>query len=153
MELKTNKNAIIKGADKGGSVVIISTKHYCKMVYHHLCNKQIHKKKTDSTCNNKAMNKIKKLTQKYENILTKLEIDYLTNFSASKSNFYVLPKNHKSPLISEAIAEQNNKYKEFLEPSNLKLRPIVAGPTCSTPPLSDLSDKILKPLIVHVKIC
>ena len=45
MELKTNKNAIIKGADKGGSVVIISTKHYCKMVYHHLCNKQIHKKK------------------------------------------------------------------------------------------------------------
>ena len=69
------------------------------------------------------MNKIKKLTQKYENILTKLEIDYLTNFSASTSNFYVLPKNHKSPLISEAIAEQNNKYIEFLEPTNVKLRP------------------------------
>ena len=82
------------------------------------------------------MNKIKKLTQKYENILTKLEIDYLTNL-------YVLPKNHKSPLISEAIAEQNNKYIEVLEPSNLKLRPTVAGPTCSTRPLSDLSDKIL----------
>ena len=91
MELKTNKNTIIKGADKRGSVVIISTKHYCKMVYQHLYNKQIHKK-TDSTCNNKVMNKIKKLTQKYENILTKLDIDYLTNFSASTSNFYVLPK-------------------------------------------------------------
>ena len=59
MELKTNKNTIIKGADKGGSVVIISTKHYCKMVYHHLYNKQIHKK-TDSSSDNKVMNKIKK---------------------------------------------------------------------------------------------
>ena len=81
MELKNNKNVIIKEADKGGIVLIMSTKHYCKMVYDHLYNKQIYKK-TDSTCDTKVMNKIKKLTQKNENILTKLEIDYLTNFSA-----------------------------------------------------------------------
>ena len=75
------------------------------------------------------MNKIKKVTQWYENILTKLEIEYLTNFSASTSNFYGLPKVHKSALISEAIAKQNTKYVEVLEPNDLKLRPIVAGPT------------------------
>ena len=57
----------------------MTTRYYCKMVYDHIYNEQI-KKKTDSTCDNKVMKKFKKLTQKYENILTKLKIDYLTNF-------------------------------------------------------------------------
>ena len=81
------------------------------------------------------MNEIKKLIQKYENTSTKLEIDYLTNVSASTNNFDGLPKIHKSALISEAIAKQNNEYVEVLEPSDLKLRHIVAGPTCPTRPL------------------
>ena len=129
MKLKNNKNIVIKEEDKGGIVVIMCTKHYCKIIYDHLDNKQIYKR-TDSTCDTKVMEKIKKLTQKYENILTKLEIDYLTNFSTSTSIFYGLPKIQKSALISEATAKQNNEYVEVLEPSDLKLRPIVPGPTC-----------------------
>ena len=62
------------------------------------------------------MNKIKKLTQKYQNILTKVKIDCLTNFLVSPSSFYGLPKIDKSVLISEAIAKQNNEYVEVLEP-------------------------------------
>ena len=62
------------------------------------------------------MNKIKKLTQKYQNILTKVKIDCLTNFLASPSSFYGLPKIDKSVLISETIAKQNNEYVEVLEP-------------------------------------
>ena len=57
MELKNNKNTIIKETDKGGSVVIMSRKH-CKMVQDHLNNNQIYKT-TDSTCDNKVMSKIK----------------------------------------------------------------------------------------------
>ena len=72
------------------------------------------------------MNKIKKLSQKYENILNKLEIDHLTNFSPSTSNFYSFPNINKFALKSEAI--QDNEYAEVLEPSELK--PIVAGPLC-----------------------
>ena len=59
MELK-NKNIKIKEADKGGSIAIMSTKHYCKMVMDHLNDNQIYKK-TDSICGNKVINKIKNL--------------------------------------------------------------------------------------------
>ena len=97
------------------------------------------------------MNKIKKTNPEVWNILTKLKIDYFTNFSASTSSFYGLPKICKSALISEATAKQNEEYVEVLEPTGInKLRPIVAGPTCPTQLLSDLSDKIIKPFILHV---
>ena len=59
MELRKNKN-IIKEVYKRKNVVIMSTKHYCEMVNDHLNNNQIYKK-TDSTCENKVMKKIKKL--------------------------------------------------------------------------------------------
>ena len=54
-------------------------------------------------------------------------------------------------MISEATAKQNNEYVEVLEPSDLKLRSIVAGPTCLTRLLRDLLDKNLKPFILYVK--
>ena len=67
------------------------------------------------------------------------------------SNFYGLPKVHKSKRIKEAVKEQNSTYIECLEPQDLKLRPIVAGPCCPTRNLSNLVDKIIKPLLIHVK--
>ena len=76
----------------------------------------------------------------------------MTNFSAWTCNFYGLSEIHRYALISKGITNQNNEYVELLGPSDLKLRPIVAGPTCPTRSLSDLSDKILKPFILHVKI-
>lgn len=79
------------------------------------------------------MNKIKKSTQKYQNILTKLKIGFLTKFFLT-SNFSSLPKIHKSDLILEAITGQNNENVEVLELSDLNLRPIVAGTTCQHDP-------------------
>ena len=51
------------------------------------------------------MKKIKKPTQKYQDILTKLKIDYLKKNSALTSNFNGLPKINKYALISKAIAK------------------------------------------------
>ena len=93
----------------------MSTKHR-KMVYDHLNNNQIYKK-TDRACDKELTNKIIRLTQKYQNVLTKLEIDYLTNFSVSTRSFYNLPKIHKSALTSEAVAKQNSEYVKVLEPN------------------------------------
>ena len=119
------------------------------MVYQHLNDTNTYQK-TDSACDNRVMNKIRKLTQKY-NILSKDKVESLTNFCASNSNFYGLPKFHKSSIISEVIVELNNEYVTILEPNDLKLRPIAAGSNSPTRPLSELLDKILKPFIVHEK--
>ena len=48
---------ILKETNKGGIGVIMGTKHYCKMVYDHLNDKQIYKK-IDKICKNKEINKI-----------------------------------------------------------------------------------------------
>ena len=49
------------------------------------------------------------LIKKYEKSLLKQEIDYLTNFQHKSSNFYGLPKIHKSKIISKAIDEQGSE--------------------------------------------
>ena len=64
--------------------------------------------------------------------------EYLTSVSYKTSNFYGLPKIQK-------------EYVHVIEPSDLKLRPIVAGPTCPTRSLSNLIDVPLKPFLLHVK--
>ena len=49
------------------------------------------------------------------------------SFSYYASNFYGLPKIHKSKLIQNAIKEQQKEYVHIIETSDLKLRPIVAS--------------------------
>ena len=41
-------------------------------------------------------------------------------------------------------------YVHIIEPSDLKLRPIVAGPICTIRPLSNLIGILLKPFLLHV---
>ena len=108
MELENNRNIIIKKADKRENKVLMSTKHYSKMVYDHIndnqspsCQHVVHEVHvtcstcqvyvtcqvhvTCSTCDNKVMKKIKKLSQKYKNILNKLKIDYLIIFQLQQA--------------------------------------------------------------------
>ena len=49
------------------------------------------------------------------------------------------------------IKEQQKEYVHIIEPLDLKLRPIVAGPICPTRPLSNLIDILLKAFPLHVK--
>ena len=149
LKLQNNKDIIIKEADKGGSVVIMNTTHYCKMIFDNLNDKKTYKEVANK-CDKKVMTRIADFTKKYKDVLTKKEASYLTNFNFKTSNFYGLPKIHKSKLISEAIGVQNDEYIEVLEPIDLKVRPIVAGPMCPTRPLSALIDILLKPFVTHI---
>ena len=91
------------------------------------------------------------LIKKYENSFLKQEVDYLTNFQHESSNFYGLPKIHKSKIISKAIEEQGSEYISCFQPKDLKLRPIVAGDKCSTKRLNNFVDILLKPLLSKIK--
>ena len=97
------------------------------------------------------MKEIVKISEKYKDNLTKKEKEYLTSFSYNTSNFYGLPKIQKSKLIQNAFKEQQKEYVHIIEPSDFKLRSIVAGPISPTRPLSNLIDILLKPFLLHVK--
>ena len=73
-------------------------------------------KKTNENCNKKVFKNLEKPVAKYSNCLLKEEQDSLTKFSFSTSNFYGLPKVHKSNFIQEAIQVQNSEYIKTYEP-------------------------------------
>ena len=57
----------------------------------------------ESNCDAKVMKGIVKIIEKYRDDLTKKEKEYLISFSYNTSNFYGLPKIHKTKLIQNAI--------------------------------------------------
>ena len=75
---------------------------------------------------------------------------YLKEFETKHSQFYGLPKVHKSEQIKQHCENTNNSIVHIRGVNDLKLRPIIAGPTCLTNRLSNLIDILLKPLIKHV---
>ena len=82
----------------------------------------------EANCDAKVVKEVAKIIEKYKDNLTKKEKEYLTSFSDNTSSFYSLPKIHKSKLIQNAIKVPQKEYVHIIEPSELKLRPIMAGP-------------------------
>ena len=97
-----------------------------------------------SNIDHRIMKQLSNLVSKHRNSLTAKESDFITNFEPKPSNVYGLPKIHKSKEIQNAVKEQGNEYIKLLQPKDLKLRPIIAGPACPTHRLSNFIDIILK---------
>ena len=89
--------------------------------------------------------------EEHKECLTEKEADYLTKFDWQSSNFYVLPKIHKSSTITNKVKESNSDYIELPPPDDLKARPIVAGCNAPTQRLSALLEKLLQPISQKVK--
>ena len=82
---------------------------------------------------------------------TEPEWKFLNDKHDEVSNFYELPKIHKSMIIESAMDTQDREIVEIFEPNDLKLRSIVGGPKCTTRKLSQLIDILLKPFLKHIK--
>ena len=108
-------------------------------------------KKLDLNIDMKIRKNLKKLLHKYKKCFTESEQKLLNEKSFKTSNFYGLPKIHKSKVIEAAIHSQNTEVVEVREHRDLKLKPIVGGPNCPTRRLSYLLDTLLKPYLKHVK--
>lgn len=99
------------------------------------------------------MLKIRNLLKRHKptSCLTEKEEDYITDYEYKESNFYGLPKNHKSTKIKDAIKAQSSEYIRGPYPDYITFRPIVGGPLAPTQRLSNLLDILLKPLCTDVK--
>ena len=149
-ELQNNPNLVIKEADKGGAIVLMDKDYYEDKMLEMLRDTQTYKEISRSIEKNTTA-KIRELTLKYDLNLTQKEKDFLLNFEHKDSQFYGLPKIHKSSEIIDAIERQNKQYIKISRPTDLKFRPIVAGPSCATHRLSNLVDILMKPFLQHTK--
>lgn len=147
--LQTDSSIVIKEADKGGAIVIMDSSYYENLVNDQLSDRTFYAE-IPSNMDKKTTRRLNNLISKHEQSLTEKESDCLVNFESRTSNFYGLPKVHKSKQIQSAVKEQNSEYVILNAPTDLKLRPIIAGPSCPTNRLSNLIDIILKPLCTCV---
>ena len=122
--LMDQSNIVIKEAEKVGAVTVLSKHHYRAMIYEHHSNQNTYQK-LDKNLDPTIMKKLKKILNKHKSIFTVKEFKYLNEADYSTSNFYGLPKIHKSQLITNAIKEQNSEVVSINEPQELKVRPIV----------------------------
>ena len=146
-KLINDKTIIIKPADKGGAVVVLSTEHYKTMIMHHLDDASTYKK-LDLNIDMKIHKNLKKLLHIYNKCFTESEQKFPNEKSFETSNFYGLPK---SKAIKAAIHSQNTEVVEVREPRDLKLRPIAREPNCQTRRLNYFLDTLLEPYLKHVK--
>ena len=133
--LQNDKSIIIKEADKGGAVVCMDSDYYRDKILQMLSDKEYYEE-IESSADSYTRKLINKLIDQHGSGLHDEEKDYLINFDHATSNFYGLPKVHKSIIIANAIAQQNSEYIVIRRPEDLKFRPIVGGPNSSTQRLS-----------------
>lgn len=148
-ELKNDESIIIKEADKGSAIVIMNKTDYKDMVMDIISDAGYYQHASDYK-SQMVMKKLNQLVNIHRKCLTDKETDYLTNFECKTSNFYGLPKVHKSDTIKKMCEETKLPYIEMMKPDNLKLRPIVAGPANETHRLSSFLDLLLKPFLKHI---
>ena len=123
-KLRSDETIVIKPADKGGAVVIVSTGHYQSMIMQHLLDKNTYKK-LDSCTDSKIQSNLFRFLRQFIMCFTKPESKFLHHKHHELSRFYGLLKIRKSKMIIEsAINTQTSEIIEIFEPNNLKLRPI-----------------------------
>ena len=64
--------------------------------------------------------------------MTRHEHIYLVDSESKSSMFYGLPRIHKSQMINNKCSQIEGEYLKHLDPQDLTVRPIVAGPACET---------------------
>ena len=104
-----------------------------------------------SDIDSKVYKELHKFCTKYSTCLTESERKVILDDDWKESNFYVLPKISKCKTILEEIERQQELYIKMPMPNDLTSRPIVSGPKSVTKGISKLLEKILTPLVEHLR--
>ena len=121
-KVNTNK-IIIKPADKGSIIVVMAPKDYWNMCYRHLSDTTFYNN-LDNNPSTTVQDRVNKFAEKYKSILTNNEYDFLTKRCHKISNFYMLPKLHKSKEINKMIEIKRTEYIQIDEDILIEGRPI-----------------------------
>ena len=94
--------------------------------------------------------KVVDFANRYKNILTKKEYQFLTEKKYKIANFYSLPKLHKSASINQLLSdgEEYIHIEDFTD--SIEGRPIVGGPISHTSGISKMIHIITKPIIERI---
>ena len=123
-----NKEIIIKSADKGLVIVIMSPNNYWYICHCHISDISYYRMLNDPDPSNIVQQRVTHLADKCKSMLTLKEYNYLTKRKHKISNLYMRPKLHKSKRINEIIQKQQCEYINTEENIIVEARPIVAGP-------------------------
>ena len=77
-KINTNK-IIIKPADKGSIVVVMTQQDYWSMCYRHLSDTTFYNNLDNKDLSTIIQNRVDKFAKKYKSVLTNNEYDFLTN--------------------------------------------------------------------------
>ena len=137
-------------ADKGGCMVILNKSDYEKLVRDHLKDKITYSKSNKAEIQN-IMLKLKSFVNSFSHMLSKEESKFLCLFEPRQSQFYVLPKIHKSQTINDICSNTCDKFVNIgYWPEDLKSRTIVSNIESPTSHLSHFLDRLLLPFITSV---
>ena len=126
---RTTENEIaIKPAYKGSIITVMSPKFYLNMCESHLRNEEYYECLQDNDPSRLLKNRIIAYAKKYINLVTENEYKTLTQKTDKISNFYMLPKLHKSKELNDIILAKNSEYINVDKILTIEGRPIVAGP-------------------------
>ena len=146
-----NNEVILKKADKGNTLVMMDREYYRdKLVLSDHLNTSTYRI-SDLDSDIHVHHKLTELMVKHQHCLTKKEFSYVVDFEWKTSNFYALPKIHKSKQIIDKLRHCDSEYIEMSIPSDLQARPVVAGPVSPTQHLSEFLEKILSPIVEHLQ--
>ena len=139
-----NGRFVIKEADKGSGVVIMTEEFYNGKILQMLESSNYKEVQLDCST---LVKRVVSFIKPFKDQLSKTEFDAITKQESCLANFYGLPKLHKSKLVQDAVEIQIN----CPNPHDLQFRPIVACQNCPTSFLADLLDKLLRPFVEKVK--
>ena len=140
----------MKPADKGSIIVIISPDYYWNICQSHILDTSYYRMLNDTDPSNIVQQRVTQFSDKYKSMLTLKEYNYLTKRKHEISDFYMLPKLHKSKRINEIVQKQQCEYINIEENIIVKAHPIVADTVYHTSSISEILHIIMEPSLAMI---
>ena len=148
-----NKEIIVKPAEKGSFIIIMSPDYYWNICQAQVSDTLFYRILNDAGPLNIVQQRFTQFADKWKPMLTLKDYNYLTKTKHKISNLYMLPKLHKSKQINEIIQKQQCEYINIKENFIVEAFLIVDGSIYHISSISEILHIIMEPslaIISHI---